>query len=108
MNENLFIASVVIISTMVVLSTIYLVKKFIVPKLNVKMIKYKQQAYKIFMFTTFLTFIFAAISIMLIINEKEMIWFHLFSIFIFITSLYYNYLNREALLNKIDLKAYYE
>ena len=118
MNENLFITSVVIISAVI----IYLVKKYIIDKLNIKMIKYEQHvevledlqweydrklaAYRIFMLSAFLTFSFMSVSVMLIINAQELIWFHILTIVITLTSLHYNYLNRDALLNKIDVKAY--
>lgn len=122
MNENLFITLVVIISAVVILVTIYLVKKYITHKLSTKMIKYehhvdileelqweydrKLAAYKIFMLSAFFTFSFISVSVMLIINTQEMIWFHILTIAITLISMHYNYLNRDALLDKIEVKAY--
>ena len=64
----------------------------------------KLGAYKFFMKSTLLTFLLTSISIYLYISLSSIIIFHLLTIMSIIYTIYYNYLNRDALLNKIEVK----
>ena len=121
MQNIILISLVVFIGIILAVITIYISSK---NKQKNKKIKYakhieilydlqweydrKLGAYRFFIVSALTTSLFIGISVVIFITQIQIALFHILTMAIIMYSIYYNYLNRDALLDKIEVKATYE